>query len=229
MADGKEIKNKKYTKEEINFIIENYQIHGLKYCADYLGKSKSGVGYKASELGLTIKIAYTNEEINFLIKNYPLHGIEYCSKHLGRTIKAIYVKVGRLNLRDDKHFYTKADIDFLIENYPTHGIEYCAKYLNRLKISIKYKVSVLNLKRKIYFKENHKTCTKCLIEKQFDSFGKAKTGKYGLKASCKSCLNIENTSMNIVNALSNLQPLWVTTREINGIIYEGNLNKGNKY
>jgi len=38
MADGKEIKNKKYTKEEINFIIENYQIHGLKYCADYLGK-----------------------------------------------------------------------------------------------------------------------------------------------------------------------------------------------
>ncbi len=34
--------------------------------------------------------------------------------------------------------------------------------------------------------------------------------------------------MNIVNALSNLQPLWATTREINGIVYEGNLNK-NKY
>lgn len=34
------------------------------------------------------------------------------------------------------------------------------------------------------------------------------------------------TPMNVVNALSNLQPLWATTREINGIIYEGNLNKG---
>jgi hypothetical protein len=35
----------------------------------------------------------------------------------------------------------------------------------------------------------------------------------------------KETSMNVVNALSNLQPLWATTREINGIIYEGNLNK----
>jgi hypothetical protein len=28
-----------------------------------------------------------------------------------------------------------------------------------------------------------------------------------------------------VNALSNLQPLWATTRELNGVIYLGNLNK----
>lgn len=36
----------------------------------------------------------------------------------------------------------------------------------------------------------------------------------------------KKTPINIVNSLSNLQPLWATTREINGIIYEGNLNKG---
>jgi hypothetical protein len=35
----------------------------------------------------------------------------------------------------------------------------------------------------------------------------------------------KDTPMNIVNALSNLRPLWATTREINGIIYEGNLNR----
>jgi hypothetical protein len=35
----------------------------------------------------------------------------------------------------------------------------------------------------------------------------------------------KETPMNIVNALSNLRPLWATTREINGIIYEGNLNR----
>ena len=29
----------------------------------------------------------------------------------------------------------------------------------------------------------------------------------------------------IVNALSNLRPLWATTREIGGIVYEGNLNR----
>jgi len=38
-----------------------------------------------------------------------------------------------------------------------------------------------------------------------------------------------DTPINIVSSLSNLQPMWATTREINGIIYEGNLNKGKKY
>jgi hypothetical protein len=33
------------------------------------------------------------------------------------------------------------------------------------------------------------------------------------------------TPQSIVNALSNLRPLWATTREINGIVYEGNLNR----
>ena len=37
------------------------------------------------------------------------------------------------------------------------------------------------------------------------------------------------TPMNIVNRLINLQPLWATTREINGVIYIGNLNKGSNY
>ena len=35
----------------------------------------------------------------------------------------------------------------------------------------------------------------------------------------------KDTPVNIVCSLDNLQPLWATTREINGIIYEGNLNK----
>jgi hypothetical protein len=34
-----------------------------------------------------------------------------------------------------------------------------------------------------------------------------------------------STPVNIVNALSNLRPMWATTREINGVIYEGNLNR----
>jgi len=34
-----------------------------------------------------------------------------------------------------------------------------------------------------------------------------------------------NTLPSIVNDLSNLRPLWATTREINGVVYEGNLNR----
>jgi len=35
----------------------------------------------------------------------------------------------------------------------------------------------------------------------------------------------KDTPIIIVNSLENLRPLWSTTREINGIIYEGNLNR----
>lgn len=37
-----------------------------------------------------------------------------------------------------------------------------------------------------------------------------------------------NTPPSIVCALSNLAPMWATTREIDGVIYDGNLNK-NRY
>lgn len=39
------------------------------------------------------------------------------------------------------------------------------------------------------------------------------------------CQYADDTPLYIVNSLSNLRPLWATTREINGIIYEGNLNR----
>ena len=37
----------------------------------------------------------------------------------------------------------------------------------------------------------------------------------------------KSTPINIVNALKNLKPMWATTRNINGILYEGNINKSN--
>jgi hypothetical protein len=39
----------------------------------------------------------------------------------------------------------------------------------------------------------------------------------------------KDTPVSIVCALDNLQPLWATTREIDGVIYEGNLNKSNYF
>lgn len=36
----------------------------------------------------------------------------------------------------------------------------------------------------------------------------------------------KNTHVSIVNMLCNLQPLWKTSRTINGVFYKGNLNKG---
>ena len=46
----------------------------------------------------------------------------------------------------------------------------------------------------------------------------------------RSVATFESTDLpSVVNALSNLQPMWATSRTIDGIFYEGNLNKGKKY
>jgi len=39
----------------------------------------------------------------------------------------------------------------------------------------------------------------------------------------------KDTEVSVVCSLKNLQPMWSTTRKINGIVYEGNLNKGNNF
>lgn len=45
----------------------------------------------------------------------------------------------------------------------------------------------------------------------------------------KGVINFDkDTDVGVVCALDNLQPLWSTTREIDGVVYEGNLNK-NKF
>jgi hypothetical protein len=50
-------------------------------------------------------------------------------------------------------------------------------------------------------------------------------GEWHIDHKIPVCSFSADTPPSVVNALSNLQPLWATTREINGIIYEGNLNK----
>ena len=67
------------------------------------------------------------------------------------------------------------------------------------------------------------------IEKLFtDGMNWGNHGSWHLDHIKDVSLFSEDTHPSIVNALSNLRPLWATTREINGVIYEGNLNK-NKF
>jgi hypothetical protein len=50
-------------------------------------------------------------------------------------------------------------------------------------------------------------------------------GEWHIDHIIEVCTFKKETPPSIVNALSNLRPLWATTREINGIVYEGNLNR----
>ena len=54
-------------------------------------------------------------------------------------------------------------------------------------------------------------------------------GKWHIDHIKRVCEFDKDTHPRVVNALSNLRPLWATTREINGVIYEGNQNRKNNY
>lgn len=85
-----------WTKEEIQYLLDNYESCGLNICAEYLHRSKAAVLHKASKLGLkrrgkgratryTIFEGYIQvSEVN---DRYFLHR-RIMEQHLGRKLTA---------------------------------------------------------------------------------------------------------------------------------------------
>lgn len=41
-----------WTAEEIKFLLEHYESHGMNYCAEHLGRTRPAIRHKASRLGI---------------------------------------------------------------------------------------------------------------------------------------------------------------------------------
>jgi hypothetical protein len=92
---------KKWTDEEINFLINNYSIYGSEYCISYLNRSWSSVIGMATKLKLKAKKrnSLNIEEKEFLKINYPIYGCEYCMNALNRSKKTIQKSAHILKLK----------------------------------------------------------------------------------------------------------------------------------
>lgn len=94
-----------WSKEEIEFLIKNYPVHGAKLCCPELNRSIDSVKQKARFLGLKSGIAkgnnvWTKEEDSILVENYPGKGAEECLLLIpNRTIHAIKYRVAELSLK----------------------------------------------------------------------------------------------------------------------------------
>ena len=91
---------KKWAKEDVEFLTNNYAEHGPAYCAQKLNRTYKSVQAKAGKLNL--KTSWSNEDIQFLIDNYAKHGRTYCAKKLNKSVGAVQVKASRLNLTKKK-------------------------------------------------------------------------------------------------------------------------------
>ena len=86
----------KWTNEEVQYLVDNYESVGLSECAKYLAKSKAAVLHKASKLGLKRRgkgrqVRYTIFEgyvqVSDVNDRYFLHR-RIMEQHLGRKLTA---------------------------------------------------------------------------------------------------------------------------------------------
>jgi len=90
--------SKYYTKEETNWLKENYPIYGSIYCAEKLKVSIKQLRSKIDRLKLKKNVIDISNEINFIEENYPIHGSIYCAEKLNISLDLVRSRVSRLKL-----------------------------------------------------------------------------------------------------------------------------------
>lgn len=93
----------KWKKEEIDFLIENYNIIGRVQCAIILNRSVDSVASKIKDgkLNLISKEMWSDNDLKFLNNNYAKYGVNYCAEKLKVNRRRIISKANSLGLKTD--------------------------------------------------------------------------------------------------------------------------------
>ena len=180
------INNKHFTKEQIQFLKENYSFKGSKECSQILGKTPHAIESKASKLGLKVlyshksglprkprEIDFTEHELEILYKYYNSHGSEYCAKFINRSKQCICRKASSIGL--------KVNIQLANKNNPERLRKQKATAELRKSLTLEQEQEVIKLYssglscndiKKIY------SCSKPVILKVLKNIPKRKPGEY---------------------------------------------------
>lgn len=108
------MENKHWSKEDIDFLKENYKNQTIKELAEKLNRSEYAIRWKASYLQLTLpQIEYTKEEDEFIIANHKVITIQEIAEQLGRTKASVNKRIHKIIVKDMPN-YDKNEI--VIEN-----------------------------------------------------------------------------------------------------------------
>lgn len=169
-----QLKTNKWTKEQIQYLQENYNNEEWEILIENLKPfKKDDIIKKASNLNLTREYFwYSDEEINILKENYGKRDIKDIKQMLNnKSIQSIYVKANKLGLHM-REKWDGEDISKLIKLYPLYTNEELLYYFpNRSLVSISSMATMkLNLKKEITrYSDEYKEKTKLsLVEKLID-------------------------------------------------------------
>ena len=194
----------------------------------YIGKMKENRKNKLDEYKKRDKDYYESNKEKILNKKREYH-INNQEKILNKKREYYY------NNKEKRNEYNKQWIKDNIEYYRDHRKKYSKEYRKKYPHIILWR-SILACTLIRFNKPKENSTIDLLgysalelkkhIELLFtDGMSWDNYGEWHIDHIKDVILFDNNTPMNIVNALSNLRPMWATTREINGVVYEGNLNK----
>lgn len=115
---------RRWTKEEVDYLVENYSKKSINSISKDLGRTKDSVFKKAKRLGLTKTVRnWTEEEIDILMLNWGKKSIENIAKMLNRSTisvkkKAIELKLGSQHIANGEYLST-GNMGFLLNKNPT--------------------------------------------------------------------------------------------------------------
>ena len=105
------MKNTKWTKEEEEYLRENYKKVSESELEERLNRNIKAICQKARRMGLSASIKWTKEEDNYLKENWGKLKIDTLCKRLNRSKRAVQERAYRtLNLGSQLQWYSLKEI-----------------------------------------------------------------------------------------------------------------------
>jgi len=140
------MKYKRWAKEEIEYLKNNYAIKSSEELCEKLQCKYKTIVSRANSLKLK-RNRWTKEEIRILQKKYHEFGPKKLEPILKKSSSTISAKAKTLDL-DYKQFWEEKDVEFVRNNFKHLSYNKIADILSRSRSSIEHKVKKLGLAKR---------------------------------------------------------------------------------
>lgn len=156
--------HKIWTKDEEQYLIDNYNKYGYKEIARHLNRTEGSVIGKFHRLrqisdDMVAPNHWSKAEENYLIDNYRFKRNDDLAKELGRTVRAVSEKANRIGLRKAsmnpkrkkswdrvRKIWSDKEEQFVSDNHGSMEMVEIAFHLNRTVNSVRSKIKNMGLK-----------------------------------------------------------------------------------
>jgi len=197
-----------------------------KYCGETKEKKRGKMCIDCYKLYMQSYFQINKEKLSEKNKEYR--------KKYYKENKELILEKSRNEYNNNKEYHSdrkRKDREENPEKYRLRKNEYNKKnkhimaWRNLLKHTINYYQNKKNDKTEKLLGYDFNTLKKHITTLFTDGMNWDNYGEWHIDHIKPICTFDKDTPPSVVNSLTNLRPLWAITREIDGVIYEGNLNR----